>query len=794
MQHGSKMRSRRKKGQSFLLQSPHEKDEVEADIPDQGPPKFETFLRAYGEGKERTSPAPPPANDSVPRTITKSTLLSRIADVTASNIQPPQTTFLQQAAHTLEITHTDYNQTSDDSNPSRNYTFLAPAQTAPDDEMVVPPHLRPKRAKAVATQVDKDKPPPGDTGFEAASKNVSDGAALKDGRAKATPTEGKDEAASFEGKAKAALTYDKGDPVVGAPPASINSSSIRQKLSEHHGVRVSDPKRAAIRPGPGLVPYPPSSSEAERGMSKRDSKLQNGSLTNKAHSGSNHSKRGHTNHHGRSGRAPKGSAFLKSSEIPKGDPKRWEINWDEDQNGTSSSLDSLRADFGIGNKKKKKKNLGTDEETGFRLTDWSGSWAPAPVDWDARPAFRGLQTAQQIEQWMAKVDEEMCGKEWLVLTTDVANKDGTTFHFAPDPDDKELLIQGDPAPRYWIPVVIGKQSPQTFWSELVKSNAPEPFHEGDLDDAKPWWELYEIQGGQFLKHLEQPAIEGFDPNETSNEKLARENDLGANHHTENRKRTERAKRDAQREKRRRAQEKARKFSDDIAVPSPDAIRPGLNLYIRSAKAADVPRVREIYNYYVQFTTHVPHMQQRTDKDVHQVRNECLTNNLPFLVACERGEVMKGRRNKNEGDIILPEKVVGFAFANDYSSMRDMYRFTAEIEVYVDGTYYLKGIAKCLLDKLIGMLDSDYLEKGGYDTVGEELEGIGPSRVISNILFNLPYDKPERLEWIGRWLSHGLGFKEVGSLDGIGNKAGKRYVIVHKLHELLIQPAILTFLA
>ena len=104
-----------------------------------------------------------------------------------------------------------------------------------------------------------------------------------------------------------------------------------------------------------------------------------------------------------------------------------------------------------------------------------------------------------------------------------------------------------------------------------------------------------------------------------------------------------------------------------------------------------------------------------------------------------------------------------------------YRFAADVEVYIDSSYYMKGVAKCLFDKLLGLLDPCYPERGGYAIEGEELEGIGASRVISNLILTVPYDAPERIEWKGRFLTQWLGFKKVGTLEDLGNKLGQRSV-------------------
>lgn len=256
----------------------------------------------------------------------------------------------------------------------------------------------------------------------------------------------------------------------------------------------------------------------------------------------------------------------------------------------------------------------------------------APVDWDARPAFRDNQSAELIEDWMSKTDEELCGKQWSVQVDPVTITDGTKFYFATMQEG--LPLMGDLAPRYWIPVVIGKQAPQTFWNELVRSSEPKPLDEEDLSGVKPWWEMYQVQGGSFLKQMEHPPITGISPDESTNDRIARENDYGSNTHTENRKRTEKAKRDAQRERRRKAQEKVRKISE--STPAPQRIKPGLNIFIRCAKPVDVPRIREIYNHYVDFSVCTPETVRRTDSDMLKRYNAIRGNRLPFLVACERG--------------------------------------------------------------------------------------------------------------------------------------------------------------
>ena len=87
---------------------------------------------------------------------------------------------------------------------------------------------------------------------------------------------------------------------------------------------------------------------------------------------------------------------------------------------------------------------------------------------------------------------------------------------------------------------------------------------------------------------------------------------------------------------------------------------------------------------------------------------------------------------------------------------------------------MKGIASCLLDKLLALLDPDYVERGDFDTVGDDLDPVSPSRIIKTLIVNYAYDseRSDKLDWVSRWLSK-QDFEQTGNLLGIGNKMGRR---------------------
>lgn len=470
------------------------------------------------------------------------------------------------------------------------------------------------------------------------------------------------------------------------------------------------------------------------------------------------------------GRAPREGRWPKNSEIPKGDPERWVTIWDDRKN--ISSVDSVRADSGWGEKNKKANvPAGIDPETGFQLTDYSGHWGPPPVDWDSRPAFSSHQCVETVDKWRQRIEVEMMGKSCIVPYADLVADTATTDK-ASCAAGIDSIVQGDVAPRCWAPIVVGQEAPQTFWTKLVKSDEPEPIDKEDLVDVKPWWDMYQTRDSCALRQYDHPKIEGVSPTETQRERLARENDNGSLHHAENRRKAEIAKKDADRERRKRAMEKARKLSAGQPTAPACEIKTGLKLYLRSACPDDIPKLKEIYNHYVEHTVCVPEIKRRKDADMLQRYNDILSKKLPFIVACEKGGQVKARKSKHD-PVTLPDKIVGFAYADDHHDMKGMYRFTADIEVYVDSAQYMKGVGKCLCDKLLGLLDPNYIERGGYEIEGEELEAEGALRVISNIIATVSYDGEERLEWKTRFLNDFLGFERVGHMKETGNKLGQR---------------------
>ncbi|OQO05826.1 hypothetical protein B0A48_09921 [Cryoendolithus antarcticus] len=401
------------------------------------------------------------------------------------------------------------------------------------------------------------------------------------------------------------------------------------------------------------------------------------------------------------------------------------------------------------------------------LRDFDGGWAPAPPDWDNRPGFRNGQSADKIFAWIASTNEALHS---------VTESRAVSLL-----DESSITLTNEVAPRYWVPTKIDGQSPKLFWSALLQSADVKPIDEADLAGQAPFWAMFKDDQSAFLIDHEQPIVAGPDPDENENERIARENDLGSRHVADAKLATEKAKLEARRVRKVLKDERRRQALEinGISPTGPPPIKTISNLLIRIATLDDATAICKIYNQSVDQTHAVPEVTHRT-KEQMQIRiRSSKTAKLPLIVAYERGKRIKapkkGRnQNYNGGeDIILPDEVHGFAYADDYGDCEGVYRFTATAEIYVNVEKQNGKIGTCLLDKLMGLLDPTYVEKGGYETVGE-LDGAGPQRRIRSIVVQYPYDaaQSERLAWICGWLSRESGFMKTGDMIDIGEKDGR----------------------
>ena len=159
------------------------------------------------------------------------------------------------------------------------------------------------------------------------------------------------------------------------------------------------------------------------------------------------------------------------------------------------------------------------------------------------------------------------------------------------------------------------------------------------------------------------------------------------------------------------------------------------MFLRSATKEDMVQVRDIYNRYIDNAFVVPETTRLDENDMLQRWQTIKNAGLPYIVACQRGEVVKARNKKFNGgeDRIMPDRVIGFAYASDWSDGTCIYRPTVKMGLFVHMEHYMKHIGDCLADKMMGLLDPNFVERGGYDTVGDDIQEHKPGRAISNKL-------------------------------------------------------------
>lgn len=146
----------------------------------------------------------------------------------------------------------------------------------------------------------------------------------------------------------------------------------------------------------------------------------------------------------------------------------------------------------------------------------------------------------------------------------------------------------------------------------------------------------------------------------------------------------------------------------------------------------------------------------------------ITNeDLPYLVAVE-----KSNNRLPVGQKFVNERIVAVAFMDDYCDQGSMYRFAFELEMYIHPDFIRKGIAKCMLDRLIELINPSYMARGGYDWVntGDYLKN-GAGRVIKTVNISVPHEEGDGLEWLTEFLKK-FKFRKVGHMFKTGYKYGK----------------------
>ncbi|KAL9028347.1 MAG: hypothetical protein Q9196_003274 [Gyalolechia fulgens] len=349
-----------------------------------------------------------------------------------------------------------------------------------------------------------------------------------------------------------------------------------------------------------------------------------------------------------------------------------------------------------------------DYEPG-QLRGWDGNWAPAPVEWDMRDMFDYRKEAHQNSIKNFIVDRYMNFKKGNCPALKIDEE-----HFT----SGASLAMGLPH--------FGKPIDATDHHHF---RAQDPFTLNKLHQTA------ELSTKNYVRRHERI----FGPLEKKRPKKLTEAEMQANQAA---------------------------YEAMIASIPPNKFKPKLNIYVRPARAGDLPQIRRIHNEWIRRSVVTSERVELTDAQWRSRFDDCAAERFPFIVAILR----HGHTAEKT------ERVVGFAYAEDFGGERSMWRYTCELQFYADPTSLRQGIGKNLVDFVLRGLDNFYNYHDAVPFVYNQDEmnrhDHGGARRLKNVMISFPFKDTEEGEskWIWDWLARVFEFEVQGILKGIGRKS------------------------
>ncbi|RMJ26397.1 hypothetical protein PHISP_02725 [Aspergillus sp. HF37] len=216
-----------------------------------------------------------------------------------------------------------------------------------------------------------------------------------------------------------------------------------------------------------------------------------------------------------------------------------------------------------------------------------------------------------------------------------------------------------------------------------------------------------------------------------------------------------------------------------AATSPSPYAPRANIYLRPAELGDALELANLMNWYMESSPLSTDDTTVSQEEVHRRIQNCRSQFLPFIVAVER------RTSRTHS---APEKILGYALANDFNDRNSSGRYTANLQLFVRHGSKDKGIGRCLMDKLLEVCDAMFISKRGYyfDNGSEDHMGYnsGGGRRMSRLIFAISYPDHDRAsyEWMINWLK-GYEFEEQGVLKGVAVKFQKHLDVAYLVRKV-----------
>ncbi len=164
-----------------------------------------------------------------------------------------------------------------------------------------------------------------------------------------------------------------------------------------------------------------------------------------------------------------------------------------------------------------------------------------------------------------------------------------------------------------------------------------------------------------------------------------------------------------------------------------------DIKIRPASVDDAEDILDIYGYYV-LNTAISFEYKVPDTAELKKRIETISTKYPYCVA------------------VIDNKIVGYAYANALG-VREAYKFSVELSVYIDKDYKKRGIGRLL-----------------YNHLENELKKTGITNLYARVV--VPDVEDEYANFNSLLFHKHLGFKQVGELHKCGYKFNRWYNVVY----------------
>ena len=230
---------------------------------------------------------------------------------------------------------------------------------------------------------------------------------------------------------------------------------------------------------------------------------------------------------------------------------------------------------------------------------------------------------------------------------------------------------------------------------------------------------------------------------------------------------------AQKQEMRETQMRRKQYFIELERNHPN--RPAADIYIRPVEEKDLEDITNIHNWYIKNTATSQELLPKKVEHWRETVEDCRAEEFEFYVAVQKN----GKEGTVQNRRGVHEPVCGFVWAVDLLGRQTAQRFTSQLQVFVNHEFLHLGVGRCLIDRMMTVLDINYHPRGGCEWRGETPL---KRREVKKVLIEIPYwdqDKADldSLKWKGDWLTgenekSGLRFEHMGTMKGIGWKQHK----------------------